>query len=300
MCGRERLFYMNGADKQRSFVYLRQLGGGRESGYARAEMQERAVRLHIAAQGFLPRQEAWVFAVTQEGIVLLGGFETDVRGQGGTAAQVNRQEYGDMQVLFVLTEGAGGAHIPLAGTAGRTGQVDWEVVKAMALQALHPASDAEQEEVVEDAEEAPDIVQEPEAAEEEEHNDLYDLAAEEEPYKSAERELRTPIVPERYVELPQLLRNAYWPQQLWSLHDLFERFEEVFPFGKEADCAYIRVPLDGTYGTVEHYLVGARVKDGWVTAVGYLIPGTAEKNAGLPGSSFKDGYWQSWQEAEGE
>lgn len=131
MCGRERFFNMSGADKQRNFIYLRQLGGGRESGYARAEMQERAVRLHVAVQGFAPQEQAWVFAVTQEGIVLLGGFETDARGQGGMAAQVNRQEYRDMQVLFVLMESAGGARIPLAGTTGRTGQVDWDVVKEM-------------------------------------------------------------------------------------------------------------------------------------------------------------------------
>ena len=292
---------MNGMEKQRSFVYLRQLGSGRESGYARAEMQERAARLHIAVQGFAPQEAAWVFAVTGEGIVLLGGFETDSRGQGGTASQVSKQEYGAMQVLFVLTEGAGSVRIPLAGTTGRTGQVDWDAVKAMALQALYPVAEVPiKEEVLPVVGEESAPVALPESVVEEEENDLYDLAAEEEPYRTVERELRTPIVQERRVEMPYLLRNAYWPQQLWSLHDLFERFEEAFPAGAEADCAYIRVPLDGTYGTVEHYLVGARVKDGWVTAVGYLIPGTAEKNAGLPGSSYKDGYWQSWQEAEGE
>ena len=300
---------MDRTEKQRSFVYLRQMEGGRESGYARAEQQERMVRLHIAVQGFAAEQEPYAFAVMEDGVLLLGKLRLDGRGQGGVSAQVSRQEYRDMQVLFVLCEGKREARIPLAGTPGRTGRVDWAVVKQLALQALHPVqTSAEEEKETQEKPAAEQVkplaetvvteepaVQEPADAAD---DSIYDLAAQEEPYREAERELRTPIVPEKRVEMPDVLRNAYWPQKLWPMHDLFERFEEVVPFEGEEGSAYIRIPLDGKYGTVEYYLVGAKVKDGWVTSVGYLIPGTEEKRTGAAGSVYLNGYWQSWQEAE--
>lgn len=320
---------MDRSEKQRNFVYLRQLENGRESGYARAEMQDRMIGLHIAVQGFSLSADAYAFAVTEEGVVLLGRLMLDARGQGGTSVKMSRQEHRAVQVLLVLVETADGVRIPLAGTPGRSGRVDWEKIKSLAQVALHPERAAQEEEkqmkddssvqeetqteiqmettlqetneqastehAEKNAEAAAEETDSPES-----ENALYDLAALEEPYKEVERELRRPIVPERRVEMPLLLRNAYWPQQLWPLHDLFERFEEAFPFGKEEDRAYIRIPLDGQYGTVEYYLMGARVRDGWVTAIGYLIPGTAEKNVGITGSVFSDGYWQSWREAEAE
>ena len=64
----------------------------------------------------------------------------------------------------------------------------------------------------------------------------------------AENALRTPLPEEERREIPALLRSAYWPQALWPLHDLFERFEEVTPFPGEEDTVYIRVPLGDAYG----------------------------------------------------
>ena len=37
---------------QRTFVLLRQLGSGRESGYARAETRDGSVKLNLVVQGF--------------------------------------------------------------------------------------------------------------------------------------------------------------------------------------------------------------------------------------------------------
>lgn len=297
---------MKQTEKQRTFVYLRQLEGGRESGYARAEIQDRTVNLHIAVQGFSSNEDTYAFAVTDEGVVLLGMLKLDARGQGGAAVQLSRKDYRDTQVLFVLRDTPKGVQIPLAGTPGRTGRVDWEAVKTLAVQALHPEEQesAEKEQAAEPEPKIAEIMPEPEqnTAEPEEDAEspeaMYDLAAQEEPYREAERGLRTPIAAEKRVEMPQLLRNAYWPQSLWPLHDLFERFEEEPSV--EKDCAFIRIPLDGKYGTVEYYLMGARVKDGWVTAVGYLIPGDKQHPTGMAGSVYKDGYWQMWREAENE
>ena len=117
-----------------------------------------------------------------------------------------------------------------------------------------------------------------------------------------ERELRTPLPIEQRLEMPAALRNAYWPQLLWPLHDLFERFEQVHPFADEQGAVYIRVPLGDKWGRIDHYLVGASVRDGWVTGVGYLIPGQdgASAPAGLSGYEWKDGYWQAWQYVENE
>lgn len=267
------------------------------------------MRLNLVVQGFAPQDEAWAFAAMKDGVLLIGQLILDSRGQGGISSQLSAQEYRDIQVLFVVRERNSDIEIPLAGTTGRSGRVDWNVIRTLVVQALHPAVEeepvqepepetaAENEKIEEGkTEEAPQKVEERET--EREAEDLYDLAAEEEPFAVAERRLRTPLPVEKRVELPALLRNAYWPQQLWPLHDLFERFDEVKPFEGQKDCAYIRIPLDGKYGTVEYYLVGARVADGWVTEVGYLIPGSREKNVGFAGCVWEDGYWQSWQSAQ--
>ena len=265
---------------QRTFVYLRQQAGGRESGYARAEAQERSVRLSLAVQGFDAESEPYAFGVTQEGVVMLGRVMLDARGQGGVTAQVGAGEFGKMQILLIACLKEGEVSIPLAGTVGRNGQADWQSVKQQIQNLLQPE---------EKTQEMP--AQEPKAM----------PPVQEESFETAERKLRTPLPKEKRVELPRILRNAYWPQKLWPLHDLFERFDEVQPFGRQEDSAFIRVPLDGKYGAVEHYLVGARVQDGWVEAIGYLIPGEREMPVrGLEEAQWADGYWQMWQWAETE
>ena len=139
------------------------------------------------------------------------------------------------------------------------------------------------------------VEEEPAAEKEPSEEDFFDLPAQEDPFEAVERSLRTPLPKELRRELPEALRNAYWPQQLWPLHDLFERFEQAKPFGGE-DAVYVRVPLGGKWGCIDHYLVGASVKDGWVTGVGYLIPGQKDAPpAGLAGYEWQDGYWQAWQ-----
>ena len=134
-----------------------------------------------------------------------------------------------------------------------------------------------------------------------EETDLYDLPARMDPMTEAENALRTPLPAEERHEIPALLRSAYWPQALWPLHDLFERFEEVTPFPGEEDTVYIRVPLGDAYEEIDHYLVGAKVGEGWVVGVGYLLPGAwQETPPGMAGYEWKDGYWQSWQYVDPE
>ena len=135
-----------------------------------------------------------------------------------------------------------------------------------------------------------------------EETDLYDLPAQMDPMTEAENALRTPLPAEERREIPALLRSAYWPQALWPLHDLFERFEEVTPFPGEEDAVYIRVPLGDAYEEIDHYLVGAKVGEGWVVGVGYLLPGAWQETPppGMAGYEWKDGYWQSWQYVDPE
>ena len=113
-------------------------------------------------------------------------------------------------------------------------------------------------------------------------------------------ELLTPLPEEKVLEMPEKLRDVYWPQTLFPLHDLFERFPQDTTFEEGADEVFIRVPLGGAYGEIDHYLVGARIADGWVTAVGYLIPGEYAETppAGMSGYEWRDGYWQAWQTVE--
>ena len=130
--------------------------------------------------------------------------------------------------------------------------------------------------------------------------DVYDQPAQEDPSGAALRELLTPLPEEKVLEMPEKLRDVYWPQTLFPLHDLFERFPQDTTFEGSADEVFIRVPLGGAYGEIDHYLVGARIADGWVTAVGYLIPGEYAETppAGMSGYEWRDGYWQAWQTVE--
>lgn len=357
---------------QRTFVLLRQLGSGRESGYARAETRDGSVKLNLVVQGFGRNAAPYAFGLTQEGLLPLGALNMDARGQGGIAAALSPTDFRQMQMLLVAVCSGGEAQIPLAGTVGRGGWIDWAQVREAIAGFLCPtptpltetapaqpetpqASEAPQAQEAPQALEAPQAQETPPAeapaAEEEpapeapaaetapapeaapapvadpapgapaeepaqpataepetgdrpaaEETDLYDLPAQMDPMTEAENALRTPLPEEERHEIPALLRSAYWPQALWPLHDLFERFEEVTPFPGEEDTVYIRVPLGDAYEEIDHYLVGAKVGEGWVVGVGYLLPGAWQETPppGMAGYEWKDGYWQSWQYVDPE
>ena len=125
-------------DVQRSFVLLRQCGNGRESGYARVERREGRVRLNLVVQGFSPQDEAYAFGAAQDGVLFIGQLNRDGRGQGGIASELGAQEMRSLLVLFVAVLRGGRADIPLAGTVGRSGWVDWTRVRALVAEALRP------------------------------------------------------------------------------------------------------------------------------------------------------------------
>lgn len=368
-------------DVQRTFVLLRQLGTGRESGYARAETREGKVKLNLVVQGFDRSAQPQAFSLTEEGVQPLGRLNMDARGQGGIVATLSPSDLRRMQMIFVAYPKGENAAIPLAGAVGRGGWVDWAKVRSQAAEALHPqkikpvASNQEEavetmaavtsEEAVqpsateaqestsageeskmsvqpEEQEQAPVVdtemqpeeqatqpevestpltdvvVPEPSETDEkapvtaepeempqdatseedtasEEAADPYDQPAQEDPFVLIERSLRSNLHAERCLPLPQALCNVYWPQALWPMHDLFQRFEEVTPFEGAEDTIYIRVPLGDAYEDIDHYLVGAKIQDGWVVGIGYLIPGAQDPALGMPGYVWKDGYWQAWQ-----
>lgn len=106
---------------QRTFVLLRQLGSGRESGYARAETRDGSVKLNLVVQGFGRNAAPYAFGLTQEGLLPLGALNMDARGQGGIAAALSPTDFRQMQMLLVAVCSGGEAQIPLAGTVGRGG-----------------------------------------------------------------------------------------------------------------------------------------------------------------------------------
>lgn len=321
-------------DVQRTFVLLRQLGTGRESGYARAEARDGKVRLNIVVQGFADTETApSAFATTQDGLLYLGQLNIDARGQGGISLELSGNDLRRMQVLFIAMVVQDGVSIPLAGTIGRGSWVDWTEITQQVEDVLLPQKaeqnaqsapieePVQQEQIIVQQETAPEqeivqeepqqeIVQEdvavqppsvqetePEATQEEL---IYDLPAQEDPFEVVERSLRTPLPEEGKLEMPQCLRDAYWPQILWPLHDLYERFERVYPFTQVENMVYIRIPLGDAAIGMDHYLIGVRIEEGWVTGVGYLIPGvkSAKAPAAMSAYEWKDGYWQAWQFVE--
>lgn len=332
---------MRNRDVQRTFVILRQLEGRRESGYARAETREGRVRLNLVVQGFAQDAQPQAFAADSDGLIHLGALRLDARGQGGLLAELNPSDFRRVQLLLVAQTDGEGVVVPLAGTVGRSGWVDWENIRALLTEALLPQRKeaAEETKVQPEAEptepaqtKQPEAVQETqpevqperlvqtqakpelepetvqiipeERAENREKSaaeaDVYDQPAQEDPSGAALRELLTPLPEEKVLEMPEKLRDVYWPQTLFPLHDLFERFPQDTTFEGSADEVFIRVPLGGAYGEIDHYLVGARIADGWVTAVGYLIPGEYAETppAGMSGYEWRDGYWQAWQTVE--
>ena len=374
---------MRNRDVQRTFVILRQLEGRRESGYARAETREGRVRLNLVVQGFAQDAQPQAFAADSDGLIHLGALRLDARGQGGLLAELNPSDFRRVQLLLVAQTDGEGVVVPLAGTVGRSGWVDWENIRALLTEALLPQrkeaaeetkvqpeaepaepAQTEQPEAVQETQpeaetaepaqtEQPEAVQEtqpeaetaepaqteqPEAVQETQPEvqperpvqtqakpepepeavqiipeeraenreksaaeaDVYDQPAQEDPSGAALRELLTPLPEEKVLEMPEKLRDVYWPQTLFPLHDLFERFPQDTTFEGSADEVFIRVPLGGAYGEIDHYLVGARIADGWVTAVGYLIPGEYAETppAGMSGYEWRDGYWQAWQTVE--
>lgn len=312
-------------DVQRTFVLLRQLGTGRESGYARAETRDGKVRLNIVVQGFADTEQVpSAFATTQDGLLYLGQLNIDARGQGGISVELSANDLRRMQVLFIAMVVQNEVSIPLAGTIGRGSWVDWAEITQQVEEVLLPEKaeqnaqiaqieePAQQEQIIVQEEVAPQqetaqpevAVQplpvqetEPETTQEEL---IYDMPAQEDPFEVVERSLRTPLPEEGKLEMPQCLRDAYWPQILWPLHDLYERFERVYPFAQVEDMVYIRIPLGDAAIGMDHYLIGVRIEDGWVTGVGYLIPGinSTKAPAAMSAYEWKDGYWQAWQFVE--
>ena len=59
---------------QRTFVLLRQLGSGRESGYARAETRDGSVKLNLVVQGFGRNAAPYAFGLTQDLAQSIGAY----------------------------------------------------------------------------------------------------------------------------------------------------------------------------------------------------------------------------------
>ena len=85
---------------QRTFVLLRQLGSGRESGYARAETRDGSVKLNLVVQGFGRNAAPYAFGLTQEGLLPLGALNMDARGQGGISIPEQVRVLGRDDTLF--------------------------------------------------------------------------------------------------------------------------------------------------------------------------------------------------------
>lgn len=103
--------------------------------------------------------------------------------------------------------------------------------------------------------------------------------------------------------LPQELEGIVWPESILSLRELFERFDVVSPVtGSEAEV-FIRIPLENSVAGVDHYLLGVRLSNGTITAIGYAIPGMENMPpVGLDGYTFSEtplgGYWIRWEAVE--
>lgn len=103
---------------------------------------------------------------------------------------------------------------------------------------------------------------------------------------------------EMQAKLPEILLRAFWPQSLWPLNDLFTRFPLFTQIDRQGEV-YIRVPLEND--RFDHCLIGARLDGNWVSAAGFLVPGSyAHPPAGYEEGEFiatraGRGYWALWE-----
>ena len=103
--------------------------------------------------------------------------------------------------------------------------------------------------------------------------DVYDQPAQEDPSGAALRELLTPLPEEKCWKCRKSCGTSVCRRRFFRCTICSSAFRRTRPLKEVVDEVFIRVPLGGAYGEIDHYLVGARIADGWVTAVGYLIPG---------------------------
>lgn len=314
-------------DVQRTFVMLRPMEGqSMRSGYLRVEARGGMRRLYFVVQGFGGAQDsAYAFLYGPEGTVQAGKLNIDERGQGGVVTDVGAYDYAHGQVALIVTRVGNEVVLCLAGSIGRGGWVDWELARASIAEALGIAPAApevqapapaalEEEETAAEEEPEPQIACTPAPADEpaqepqqspaqeksvqEEETSMFDLPAQEEPAQRIEQELRTKLTPEQDPEMPLRLEQAYWPQILWPLRDLFARFAQVDAPDGSANRVFVRIPLSERDMAINHYLLAVEIEDGWVVGVGYYIPGEYdyEPPAGLTGYAWDEsGYWKAWQ-----
>ena len=137
--------------------------------------------------------------------------------------------------------------------------------------------------------------------------DPYDLPAleaapealAETPLARIERVAGVLVEREASVPLPPALEKAFWPQSLWPLHDLFQRFSLDPGFDRQGEL-FARVPLEGEGW--DHFLLGVRLDGNWVTGAGYCVPAAyGDPPQGFEEADFmaaKDGrgYYCLWEE----
>lgn len=263
-------------EQQRRFIYLRQTGSGRESGYARLENTDGAWKLSIVVQGFPPEAQAAALLWSGGGLRPIGTLRFDQSGRGGLTTSVNPQEVAQASLLAVIREDNGQKTIPLAAVPGHGEPVTLQTV----LEALNPPVRQE---------EPPRVTT------------VREVSANADPGLAAivetESELLTPVEPEKESDLPESLRAVYWPERSWPMVDLFEKFPVTSTPGGQQNRVCVRIPLTGSGPTPDHYLLGVEIEDGQVVALGMLLPGLATdaEYSSMPDYVWNDGYWQLWQ-----
>ncbi len=270
--------------ENRRFIYLRQTGNGRESGYARLENGDGALRLSVVVQGFGAIPTVNAALVHENSLQELGILRFDSTGRGGLTTTVSPETVAQASLLAVVREDNGIKDIPLAAVMGNGKAVQLQAVLRELNRteetpaALQPEPVSEVVSVV--AEKAEGV-----------------FAPESDRFEQVEQELRTPLVTEPEGDVPEPLRAVYWPQRSWPMVDLFEKFPVTATPGGAENRTCVKVPLSGMADTPDHYLLGVETEDNRVTALGMLLPGTetdAEYSA-LPDYVWADGYWQLWQ-----
>lgn len=329
---------MSQQEYQRRFAMLRPFQSPNSSmaGFARFELRAGRGRVTVSVQGIRNGMQQLHAALiggdeTHPAVCDCGSLIQTKNGQGGLCYEFDPSDVGGVpfercHTCIITANDAQDAQVLLCGVFGKCSlHANWET-RRRALRALWYPQTAD---AVQSPAQLPDAGEKPAGEASDEKDDAetmpQDSREEEMPEgKSGLSEKTQQDVPREEMQTPQEpavetgapivdeeplvhicaepVRAAAWQGHAYGLKPMFEKYPQEQVFDQRGDVFFVRVPM--TVETeIDHYLLGAHVRDEKIDAVCVAIPGryAPQAPAGLMGAVFAEvqdhkGYWFSWQD----
>ncbi len=314
---------------QRTFLMMRPLDAqdSASTGFCRMERKNNRGKLVFTVQGMKRPGPLYALLVSQDGqeakVVSCGELRVDARGQGTLTHNldsVTPSAAAGYRAVCIAEAAQDGVDVMMVGFFGKGRPFDREDAQRLAAKALGIVSSEKKAEAPAPLQQTatPKTIEPPQGpvtktvpalgALEEADPGLPILKVQEEMPSSR---LPTGVWAQPPAEigttpaigLPEGLEHVVWPDAVLPLRELFERFDVASPVTGAENEIFVSIPMSGGMMGIDHYLLGVRLENGTVVAVGYAIPGEPDTPpAGLEGYRWMDtplgGYWMKWEVVE--